>query len=44
MAIGVMLKRGQLMRIDRFADGLVAEILTLGEAQAMQPHMTGSAA
>ncbi len=25
----------QLMRIDRFADGLVAEILTLGEAQAM---------
>lgn len=25
----------QLMRIDRFADGLVAEILTRGEAQAM---------
>jgi hypothetical protein len=25
----------QLMRIDRFADGLVAEILTLGEARAM---------
>lgn len=25
----------QLMRIDRFADGLVAEVLTIGEAQAM---------
>ncbi|WP_228768023.1 hypothetical protein [Limnohabitans sp. DM1] len=33
----------QLMRIDRFADGLVAEILTLGEAQAMQPAGTGAA-
>jgi len=30
----------QLMRIDRFADGLVAEILTQGEAQAMQPALT----
>jgi hypothetical protein len=33
----------QLMRIDRFADTLVAEILTQGEAQAMQPSDTGAA-
>lgn len=33
----------QLMRIDRFADGLVAEILSLGEAQAMQQADTEAA-
>jgi hypothetical protein len=31
------------MRIDRFADGLVAEILMLGEAQAVQSSVTGAA-
>jgi biopolymer transport protein ExbB/TolQ len=28
----------QLMRIDRFADGLVAEILSRGEAHTMANH------